>query len=86
MLDAATTIFIVLWGGSETNPVMSALLGEGYVAFVLGKLVLTMGVGVGAYFVSTRASGYFLLTAAVALVGTYIGVFSNVIAIGVHIL
>jgi hypothetical protein len=84
MLDAASTIFIVSMGGSEGNPLMSALLGGGYVAFVLRKLALAMAVGMGAYYVSRRGSGCFLLTVALTLVAAFGGAFSNVIAIGAH--
>lgn len=86
MLDAASTVFIVSLGGSERNPLMSALLGGGYVAFVLGKLALAMAVGMGAYYVSRKESGYFLLTVALALVATFSGAFTNVIAMGARFL
>jgi len=86
MLDAVTTIFIVTMGGSEMNPVISSLLGGGYLSLVLGKLVLSLAVGAGVYSVSKTASRYFPLTVSLALTGTFFGAFSNVITIGTHFL
>jgi hypothetical protein len=79
MLDVMTTVLIVMWGGREANPVMSALLGSGYLVFALAKVALVLAIGLASYSIFRKAPGYFALVVMVVVVVTYLGPFSNVL-------
>jgi hypothetical protein len=83
-VDVASTVVITAGGGVETNPVMAALIGSSYAAFVTGKLALAVGAVCGAYLLYRRSPITFFAAVVILLAATYTGAFANVLTIGYH--